>query len=173
LLERAKSEKIVIHTPTEEQAVTLLKALDEKGYTWNSGDKLTTMTYYEYEKENTCYVFGIDAYGNLLNKNVVFNSLDDAKKYDYAIIKFKDIDFSEKTVKKAELKLNTHIVIKREDLDKYLNPAQVGALMDMLSRINEKREESGKKVNDYYVVNTDEPYAQKVLDLILEGEAKK
>ena len=95
LLKRAKSEQIAIHTPTEEQAKALLNELNKKGYKWASGNKLTTMTYYEDEKENTCYVFGIDACGDLLNKKVVFNSLDDAKKYDYAIIEFTDIDFKE------------------------------------------------------------------------------
>jgi len=166
LLERAKSEQIAIHTPTEEQAKELLKALDEKGYEWASGIKLTTRTNYEVYKEDTCYSLELD--------NTIYYSLFTwYQSESYTIIEFKDIDFSEKTVKKAELKLGTHIVIKRDDLDKYLNPAQVGALMGMLSRINKKREESGKKVNDYYVINTDEPYAKKVLDLILEEEAKK
>ena len=69
LLERARSEKIV-HTATEEQAITLLKALDKKppGYTWLDGDKLTTETYYEKYEDRICYALGIDAYGNLLNK---------------------------------------------------------------------------------------------------------
>ena len=166
LLERAKSEKIVVHTPTEEQAKALLTELDKKEYTWGSRTKLTTRTNYEDYKENTCYALEP-------NNTIYYSSFIWYQEHGYTIIEFKDIDFAEKTVKKAELKLNTHIVIKRDDLDKYLNPAQVGALMGMLSRINKKREESGKKVNDYYVINTDEPYAKKVLDLILEEEAKK
>ena len=75
LLEKAKTEKIAIHTATKDQAKKLLKELDKRGYMWAGGEKLTDSTYYEYAKENTCYVFGIDAYGNLLNKNVVFSSL--------------------------------------------------------------------------------------------------
>ena len=51
LLERAKTEKNCIHTPTEDQAVTLLKELDEKGYEWLGGEKLTTTTNYKTFKE--------------------------------------------------------------------------------------------------------------------------
>jgi hypothetical protein len=32
LLERAKTEPIAIHTPTEEQDITLLTELDKRGY---------------------------------------------------------------------------------------------------------------------------------------------
>ena len=95
LLERTKNEKIVIHTPTEDQAETLLKMLDEKGYEWNSHQKLTTETDYEYEKENTCYGFH-DYYGKLLDKKIVNSPLDWYQDEGYTIIEFKDIDFSEK-----------------------------------------------------------------------------
>ena len=95
LLERAKSEKIAIHTPTEEQAKTLLKALDEKGYTWNSGDKLTTMTHYEDEKENTCYSFH-NCFGKLLDKKIMYSPLDWYQDEGYTIIEFSEIEFKEK-----------------------------------------------------------------------------
>jgi len=93
LLKRAKKEQIAIHTANEEQAKALLKALDEKGYTWNSGDKLTTMTYYEDEKENTCYVFSRDYLGEKLDKRVIYGSLEFHQENNYTVIKFKDIDF--------------------------------------------------------------------------------
>ena len=96
LLERTKTEKIAVHTPTEEQAITLLKALDKRGFTWVGGDKLTDTTYYEYEKENTCYVFGVDVDGNLLNKRVVYESLKFHKEHGYTIIEFSEIEFKEK-----------------------------------------------------------------------------
>ena len=95
LLERAKSEKIAVHTPTEEQAITLLKALDKKGYEWLGGDKLTTETHYEYAKENTCYVFGIDVDGNVLDKKIMYGSLKFHQDHDYIIIEFSDINFKE------------------------------------------------------------------------------
>ena len=95
LLERAKTEKIAIHTPTEEQAITLLKALDEKGYKWLGGDKLTTITRYENHKEKTCYNFSVDACRRLLNKKVMYSSLSFYQEEGYTIIKFKDIDFKE------------------------------------------------------------------------------
>ena len=95
LLKRTKKEQIAIHTPTTEQAITLLKALDEKGYTWNSGDKLTTMTNYEDEKENTCYTFSRDCYGSILDKQVMYGSLEFHQENGYTIVEFTDIDFKE------------------------------------------------------------------------------
>ena len=57
LLEITKSEKISIHVSNEEQATTLLKALDKNGYEWSCGGKLTFDTHYKTYKENTCYDF--------------------------------------------------------------------------------------------------------------------
>ena len=83
LLERAETEKIAIHTATKDQAITLLKELDKRGYTWCSGDKLTT-THYEYENESTCY--------NLEpNNKIMYSPLDYYQQEYYAIIEFKDI----------------------------------------------------------------------------------
>ena len=91
LLERVKTEKIVVHTPTETQAITLLKELDKRGYKWNSGNKLTATTHYEVYKENTCYDFGLDE----LDKKVWYDSCSYCQEHDYAIIEFADIDFKE------------------------------------------------------------------------------
>lgn len=88
LLERIKTEKIAVHTPTEEQAKTLLTELDKNGYTWCGGDGLTDRTRYEVKKENTCYAFN-------LNKRVSYCSLVWYQENDYTIIEFTDIDFKE------------------------------------------------------------------------------
>ena len=99
LLERAKTEKIEVHTPTEEQAKALLTELDKKGYKWIGGDKLTTRTNYdEVYKEDTCYVFGIDAYGRLLNKKVMYGSLKFYQETGYTVIEFSEIDFKENKI---------------------------------------------------------------------------
>ena len=88
LLERAKSERIAVHTSTEEQAITLLKALDERGYVWSIGDKLTK-AHYEDFREFTCY--------NFKTKNeVCYGSLGWYQDEDYTIIEFSDIDFKVK-----------------------------------------------------------------------------
>lgn len=94
LLERAENKKIAIHTANKEQAITLLKALDEKGYEWLYGVKLITKTRYEDFKKNTCYSF-YDYYGNILDKKIMYGSLNFHQEHDYTIIKFKDIDFKE------------------------------------------------------------------------------
>ena len=97
LLKRAKSERIAVHTPTEEQAKALLTELDKKGYIWSGGDKLTTITDYEVYKEDTCYAFGNDKF--LLNKRVVFSSLKFHQECGYTVIEFKDINFFKKPTK--------------------------------------------------------------------------
>ena len=89
LLERAKSEKIAIHTPTEEQAQLLLSELDKRGYLWRGGNKLTDATYYE--NENTCYDFGMSNYSD----KVTYESLDWYQENNYTIVDFSDIDFKE------------------------------------------------------------------------------
>ena len=100
LLERAKSEKIAVHTPTEEQAITLFKALDEKGYTWFCGEKLTNTARYEGFREKTCYVFSRDCCGSKLNKEIMYGSLKVHQEHDYTIIEFTNIDFKEAIMEK-------------------------------------------------------------------------
>ncbi len=94
LLEKAKTEKIAIHTPTEEQAISLLNELNKKGFTWVSGEKLTDMARYEYYKEKTCYTFH-DIYGKLLDKEIMYCSLKWYQDEGYTIIEFSEIDFEE------------------------------------------------------------------------------
>ena len=105
LLERAKSELIAIHTPTEEQAKTLLKALDENGYVWCGGDKLTTTTRYGNYKENTCYNFTPD-FSPILNKKIMYGSLGFYQDEGYTVIEFEDIDFAEKTTNQKQSSVN-------------------------------------------------------------------
>ena len=73
----------------EEQAEALLKALDERGYVWASGVKLTTKEYYENCEERTCYNFGLD-------KQVWYDSRSYCQEAGYTIIEFKDIEFKER-----------------------------------------------------------------------------
>lgn len=73
-----------------------------------------------------------------------------------------------------ELKENTHIVIKREDVMTLITADEAIVLANILQKIEDKRFEEGKKIRQsYYVVNHDEPYAQQVLDVIKSGEVKK
>ena len=107
LLERAKAKNVVVHTPTETQAISLLKELDKNGYTWCGGDKLTTTHYGSY-KENTCYDFSFDTDGILVFKKVMFGTLIFYQDQGYTIIELTDIDFSEKPTKttpKSDIKV--------------------------------------------------------------------
>lgn len=69
------------------------------------------------------------------------------------------------------MKANTHIVIKREDVLKYLTDNQIKYLDAVLTTIAGGRKKDGKKPNNsYYICNTDEPYADEVLEVILKAE---
>ena len=75
---------------------------------------------------------------------------------------------------KAEIKTDTHIVIKLEDIPLYLSDEQANDLMLMLRTIDVGRKADNRKTdNRYYVCNTDEPYAETVIDAILRGEDDK
>lgn len=91
LLKRAETEKIAVHTPTAEQAKTLLTELDERGYVWNGGEKLTTEICYEAFREDTCYDFD-------LNKQVWYDSCGYCQEEGYTIIQCSDIDFKENEI---------------------------------------------------------------------------
>ena len=88
LLERAKSDEIAIHTPTEDQAKTLLTELDKSGYVWKGKYDIITMTHYEDEKENTCYALEP-------NNRICYSSITWYQIVSYTIIEFSDIDFKE------------------------------------------------------------------------------
>lgn len=71
-------------------------------------------------------------------------------------------------------KENTHVVIKREDILKYLEEPEQIALGEMINKIIRGRAKDHKKpINNYYVVNKDEPYAEVVHGVILGGEVVK
>lgn len=71
-------------------------------------------------------------------------------------------------------KIDTHVVIKREDILKYLAEPEQEALEDMLNKIIRGRASDMKTpVNHYYVVNKDEPYAEVIHGIIIGGEAVK
>lgn len=71
-------------------------------------------------------------------------------------------------------KIDTHIVLKREDILKYLEEPEQIALENMIVKIITGRERDQKHpVNNYYICNTDEPYAEVVHGVIIRGEATK
>lgn len=58
------------------------------------------------------------------------------------------------------------IVIKKDDADKYLNYSGKVALHHVLEVIEDGRSMDGKKFNYYVVINTDEPYADQVIEIM-------
>ena len=62
---------------------------------------------------------------------------------------------------------NKFVVIKREDARKYLTPLQCGVLGLALGSIEDGRTKDGRKSdNEYLVINTDEPYAPEVIEIM-------
>jgi len=71
-------------------------------------------------------------------------------------------------------KVNTHIVIKREDALKYLTEVEYQTLEELQNTIIRGRAKDKKRpINRYYVCNTDEPYAEMVRGVIVGGEYAK
>lgn len=63
------------------------------------------------------------------------------------------------------------IVLKKSDAERYLTAEEFKMLRSLQKKILTGRMSDGKMQNNtYYVVNTDEPYAIQVRDLILKGE---
>ena len=80
-----------------------------------------------------------------------------------------DNDFKEPG--KVEIHEDKFMVVRREDVEKYLSKSDMVILNTLLGKIVEGRAEEGKSTdNKYWVVNRDEKYADKVLQIILDGE---
>lgn len=74
----------------------------------------------------------------------------------------------------ADIIKEKYIVLKNEDIEKYCKVGDLNALDFIRHRIRAGRENEGKPTNNsYYVCNTDEPYADEVLHVILNGEDGK
>lgn len=59
-----------------------------------------------------------------------------------------------------------YIVIKKEDVDAYLGPRGLIDLKAVLCTINRRRHSDNKKGNTYLVINTDEIYADEVIEIM-------
>lgn len=62
-----------------------------------------------------------------------------------------------------------YVVIKREDIN-LLSEHDRNEIDNMLGEIAYKRLNAGKQINSYIVVNTDEPYALEVADLVTSSK---
>ncbi|MNM68469.1 hypothetical protein D3C81_800300 [compost metagenome] len=59
----------------------------------------------------------------------------------------------------------THVVVKVEDIDK-LPEEQMQKMYGLLNLVNAEREKQGKPINQYAIVNLDEPYAGEVVEIM-------
>lgn len=67
----------------------------------------------------------------------------------------------------------THIVLKINDCKKYLNQNDLNELFYIIDKVGHGREDDGKPINYYAVVNLDEPYIDLVMRVIEQGEKTK
>lgn len=63
---------------------------------------------------------------------------------------------------------NKFLVIKQDWIKENLNSEEINLLSALINKAT-----TGKPIHSYYVVNVDEPYAEKVKELILNEEDKK
>ena len=67
-----------------------------------------------------------------------------------------------------------YLVLKLEDLAKFLDPEEIDVLDGLIAKVDRGREEEGKPTdNQYLVINTDEHYAAKIVEIITENEGLK
>lgn len=65
---------------------------------------------------------------------------------------------------------NTHIVIKIEDIQKYLSEKEQAEFICQVEQIAHSRIGEGKSLNSYLIVNHDEPYSGEVESIIARHE---
>jgi len=74
------------------------------------------------------------------------------------------------TVEKEECK---YLVMKWYDIASSLSGVELKAFVKLIDKVSAERKASGKKENNYIVCNQDEPYAEKIWQMILDGEREK
>ena len=57
--------KYAMHCKTEEEAKDFCKYLGSLSRKWCDGTKYTEMTYWNFDKDKTCYDFNLGAYGSI------------------------------------------------------------------------------------------------------------
>lgn len=62
--------------------------------------------------------------------------------------------------------VHKYVVIKNEDIDEFLDLAEREKLLAILHRMEQRRYTSGKALNSYVVVNTDEPYIDEIVSIM-------
>lgn len=73
-----------------------------------------------------------------------------------------------------EYKTDTHTVLKHDDVNHALTAPEVDQLDALLMKVVNYRKSLGKNPRPtYYVVNTDEPYADLIIQVIMFGESNK
>jgi hypothetical protein len=70
-------------------------------------------------------------------------------------------------------KEGTHVVLKEADINEHLSESEQKIFELLYEKVIKGRKSLGKPENAYYVVNVTEPYADKILEVIKEGEMVK
>lgn len=62
--------------------------------------------------------------------------------------------------------LNKFLIVKTDDINNYLEEKEKNTLKDIVYEVNMLRHIHGKKENTYLVINTDEPYADEIIEIL-------
>lgn len=83
------TDNVVMHCPTEEQAVAFLGYLHDIGRHWCDGESYNNCTKYEVYRENTVYYFNEGRFGNIRYTRGL-------------ILEFEDFDWSEDDIEDSD-----------------------------------------------------------------------
>jgi hypothetical protein len=83
---------------------------------------------------------------------------------NYIVTNVEKVTFHDERLAKMKMK---YIILKNEDIEKYVPKFMVNTLEDICKHIEAGRREDGKKPkNTYIVINMDEPYALEVIEIL-------
>jgi hypothetical protein len=66
-----------------------------------------------------------------------------------------------------------YVVLKVDDINKYCSALGRDRFVASINEITRGRKAEGKGENTYFVINTDEPYAEEVKEIIEKHEEEK
>ena len=72
-----------------------------------------------------------------------------------------------------KIKENTHVILKREDIERYCNEEQKLFMLGIETSVMNGRIKDGKKLNAYIICNTDEQYYNDMYAVLCAGEEAK
>jgi hypothetical protein len=84
---------------------------------------------------------------------------------EWILVIFIDMSYEQGWYKEMNIK---YIVVKFSDVN-HLTTSEISQLRNLLEKIEDGRKSEGKERNTYLVINTDEPYADEIVEILKEN----